>query len=153
MLAHTDGYGPRATGYGDGLWGEACQPGHAGLTSPAPRGNIPTHEAPMTLRHVISGAALMVLVAVPLQAADDCSRACLRTTLDQYLTAIAKHDPTAAPLFAGYRHTENAVVKKLGTGVWQTVTALGRLQRRYVDPVTGQAAFFGLVNEGSGEAI
>ena len=83
----------------------------------------------------------------------DCPRTCLRTTLDQYLAAVVKHDAAAAPLFAGYRHTENAVVKKLGTGVWQTVTGLGRLQRRYLDPVTGQAAYFGLVNEGNAEAI
>ncbi len=32
-----------------------------------------------------------------------CDRACLKTTLDQYLNAVVKHDPKAAPLFAGFR--------------------------------------------------
>ena len=43
-------------------------------------------------------------------AANDCDRACLKTALDQYLNAVIKHDPSAAPLFVGFRQTENAVV-------------------------------------------
>ncbi len=86
-------------------------------------------------------------------AANDCDRACLKTALDQYLNAVVKHDPSAAPLFVGFRQTENAVVERLGTGVWKSVTALGKLQRRYVDPVSGQAGYFGTVQEGSNSAI
>ena len=97
--------------------------------------------------------SLLVMVASSAGAADDCDRACLRSTLGQYLAAVAKHDPAAAPLFAGFRQTENAVVRKPGTGMWQTMTGLGRLQRFYMDPVTGQAAYFGIVNEGAAEAI
>lgn len=97
--------------------------------------------------------AVLLAVSGPARAADDCDRACLRTTLDQYLTALARHDPAAAPLFAGFRQTENAVVKRPGTGLWQTMTGVGRFGRRYVDPVTGQAAFFGLIKEGDNEAI
>jgi hypothetical protein len=107
----------------------------------------------MRLGGLLTGFLLILAVAAPARAADDCDRACLRTVLDQYLTAVTRHDPGAAPLFAGFRQTENAVVRKPGTGTWQTVTALGRLQRRYLDPVTGQAAFFGIVNEGTAEAI
>jgi hypothetical protein len=107
----------------------------------------------MRFRPLLYGWLLLLAFAAPSRAADDCDRACLRTLLDQYLTAVTKHDPAAAPLFAGFRQTENAVVRRLGTGVWQTVTALGRMQRRYFDPVTGQAAFFGIVNEGENEVI
>ena len=78
-----------------------------------------------------------------------CDRACLRTTLDQYLNAVIKHDPSAAPLFAGFRQTENAIVVRLGTGAWKTITALGKVQRRYLDPVSGQAGYFGIVEEGA----
>jgi hypothetical protein len=42
---------------------------------------------------------------------------------------------------------------KLGTGTWKSVTGLGSLQRRYLDPVNGQAAYFGVVDEGNGSAI
>jgi hypothetical protein len=86
-------------------------------------------------------------------AANDCDRACLKTALDQYLNAVIKHDPAAAPLFAGFRQTENAVVVRPGTGVWKTVTGLGKVQRRYLDPVSGQAGYFGTVEESSDLAI
>jgi hypothetical protein len=86
-------------------------------------------------------------------AANDCDRACLKASLDQYLNAVIKHDPSAAPLFVGFRQTENAVVVRPGTGTWKTVTALGKVQRRYLDPVSEQAAYFGTVEEGSEQAI
>lgn len=86
--------------------------------------------------------------ALPALAAT-CDRACLKTSLDQYLHAILKHDPEAAPLFLGYRHTENAVLVKRGEGAWKSITSIGKVDRRYYDPVTGQAAFFGVLNEGA----
>jgi hypothetical protein len=101
---------------------------------------------------------LLVIVAVPgrssgIAAEPSCDRACLRQALDSYLTAVTKHDPAGAPLMPGFRQTENAVVVRPGTGVWKTVTGLGGVQRRYLDPVSGQAAFFGVVQEGSNSAI
>jgi hypothetical protein len=73
--------------------------------------------------------------------------------LDQYLTAVSTHNTSAAPLFGGFRQTENAVVVKLGTGVWKTMTGLGKLQRRFMDTVSGQAAYFGIIEEGTTSAI
>lgn len=105
--------------------------------------------APRFLKLLLCGAASVPLVA----AANDCDRACLKTTLDQYLTAVIKHDSSAAPLFVGFRQTENSIVVRLGTGVWKTVTGLGKMQRRYLDPVSGQAGYFGIVEEGSNPAI
>jgi hypothetical protein len=83
----------------------------------------------------------------------DCDRACLKTALDQYLNAVVSHNPSAAPLFGGFRQTENAVVVKFGSGVWKSVTGLGKVQRRFLDPVSGQAAYFGIVEEGASSAI
>jgi hypothetical protein len=82
-----------------------------------------------------------------------CDRACLQTTLDQYLTALVKHDPAAAPLGIAFRQTENAVVLTVGSGLWRSTTALGKLQRRYFDAVTEQAGYFGTLEEASGTAI
>jgi hypothetical protein len=82
-----------------------------------------------------------------------CNRACLTTALDRYLDALVKHEPTAAPLALGFRQTENAKVQALGTGLWQSMTALGGLQRRYFDPVTAQAGYFGTIEEAAGPAI
>ena len=40
-----------------------------------------------------------------------------------------------------------------GTGVWKSVTGLGKVQRRYLDAVSGQAGYFGIIEEGGGPAI
>ena len=103
----------------------------------------------------VLAAVLCVLVcgARAFAAGTDCDRACLRNALDRYLDAVIKHDPSGAPLFVGFRQTENAVVVRLGTGVWQTVTALGRVQRRYLDAVSGQAGYFGIVEENGSQAV
>src|SRR5205814_1083731 len=37
--------------------------------------------------------------------------------------------------------------------VWQSVTGLGKVQRRYVDAVSGQAAYYGIVAEGGNLAV
>src|SRR5437762_10049299 len=92
-------------------------------------------------------SAIILSCGAAFAASGDCDRACLKTTLDQYLNAVIKHDPSAAPLFVGFRQTENAVVVRPGTGTWKSVTGLGKMQRRYLDPVSGQAAYFGVVEE------
>jgi hypothetical protein len=90
---------------------------------------------------------LAATLSIGFVSAQTCDRACLKTTLDQYLNAVVKHDPKAAPLFAGFRQTDNGVVVRPGTGTWQSITALGKVQRSYFDPVSGQAAYLGLIEE------
>ena len=103
------------------------------------------------------GVAIIVgvtLVGGPTASAQNaCDRSCLLVALDQYLGAVTRHDPAAAPLVVGFRQTENAINVRPGGGVWKTVTALGKVQRRYADPVTGQAAYYGTVEEGSNTAV
>ena len=82
-----------------------------------------------------------------------CDRACLKTTLDQYLTAVVQHKPASAPLSVGFRQTENAMVRRLGTGLWESAKGLGKLQLRFFDPESGQAGYFGTLDEASGPAI
>ncbi|HET8697921.1 MAG TPA: hypothetical protein VFO94_10570 [Gammaproteobacteria bacterium] len=104
---------------------------------------------------VLAGVA--TLAAAPgsalAQAAASCDRACLKSTLDTYLQAVIKHDPAAAPLAVAYRHTENAINVPVGKGVWQSVTALGKVQRRYADPTAGQVAYYGLLDESGKLAV
>src|SRR5215467_6752463 len=101
------------------------------------------------LRWIVVSAVVMVSQAAPASAQSACDRTCLRTMLDQYLAAVVKHDPATAPLVIGFRQTENAINTRPGNGVWKTITALGKVQRRYLDPVTGQAAYYGTLEEGS----
>jgi len=105
------------------------------------------------LRWIVCGVMVLGGGAAPVSAQTACDRVCLRTLLDQYLAAVNKHDPAAAPLVVGFRQTENAINVRPGNGVWKTVTGLGKVQRRYLDPVTGQAAYYGTVEEGANWAI
>ena len=88
-----------------------------------------------------------------LSAQTACDRTCLRATLDQYLAAVVAHDPKAVPLAAGVRQTENAINVAPNGGVWKSVTGLGTMQRRYLDPVSGQAGYYGLIDEGGAMAV
>lgn len=83
----------------------------------------------------------------------ECDRQCLKDITRQYLDAVVKHDPQAAPLAPDIRYTENAADVKPGAGLWQSATALGELQRIYVDTVQGQTGFFGLIDEKDQPAI
>ena len=82
-----------------------------------------------------------------------CDRACLKATLDQYLNAVVQHNPAAAQLSVGYRETENAMVRRPGSGLWKSAKELGKVQRRYFDTESGQAGYFGTLEEDSGTDI
>jgi len=111
-------------------------------------------------RHSGLGAQLVVCALLTLSgsmparaAGPTCDRACLKTLLDQYLNAVIRHDPAAAPLMIGFRQTENAIAVRPATGLWKSMTGLGTVQRRYFDAVTGQAAYFGVIEEGPEKAV
>ena len=102
---------------------------------------------------LLMGTLILVGHAGRASAQAACDRACLRTMLDQYLDAVIKHDPKAAPLVVGFRQTENALNVAPGNGVWKTMTGLGKMQRRYLDATSGQAGYYGLIEEGGTTAL
>jgi hypothetical protein len=97
--------------------------------------------------------ALTLVLAAPVSAAPAtaCNRQCLSGTMQAYLAALTANDPSKAPLSGAFRQTENAVAIPLGDGLWKNAKALGSLQRRYFDPVTSTAAYFGTLAMASGE--
>lgn len=107
----------------------------------------------MKIKSLGAAAALSVLGLGPAAAAEPCDRACLTKTLDAYLTALTRSDPTAAPLAAGYRATENGREVARGEGLWRSAKRLGALQRRYYDPVSGGAAYYGVIEEDAGASV
>lgn len=102
-------------------------------------------------------AAIGLVLALPGSASAQqpaaCDRACLDQALGRFLEAVVAKDPARAPLAIGFRQTQNSVLTTAGAGVWQTVTAIGPVQRRYFDPVTGNAAFFGVVTDRGQPAV
>src|SRR5262245_10624535 len=105
------------------------------------------------LRCILVFSSTAIAGASTASAQPACDRACLRTLLDRYLDAVIKHDPATVPLAVGFRQTENAINVRPGGGVWKTVTGLGAVQRCYLDAVSGQAAYYGIVQEGGDSAI
>jgi hypothetical protein len=105
------------------------------------------------VRWIVVGMVIVASADSTGSAQTTCDRACLRAMLEQYLAAVIKHEPSAAPLVVGFRQTENAINVRPGNGVWKTVTGLGKVQRRYLDPVSGQAGYYGTVEEGSSTAV
>ena len=87
--------------------------------------------------------------ASPAAKAGDCDRACLNGFVDQYMNAVAAHDPSKLPHAANIRYTENNVEMKLGEGLWQTSDGWDSYKVYTDDPETGQVGFLGVANEDS----
>ncbi|HXX00105.1 MAG TPA: hypothetical protein VEJ00_02745 [Candidatus Acidoferrales bacterium] len=83
---------------------------------------------------------------VPAKAAD-CDRACLNGFVDQYMAAVAAHDPSKVPHSASVKYTENNVEMPIGEGLWQTSDGWGPYKVYVDDPQTGQVGFLGVANE------
>ena len=103
------------------------------------------------LARLLAGCA--VLAVSPLAQADSrpttaiCDRACLYGVLDGYLAALKAHAPGQVRWAAHAKSTENNVALRVGDGLWRTITGLGDYEMRFADPVTGEVAIFGVVEE------
>jgi hypothetical protein len=78
---------------------------------------------------------------------NDCDRSCLNGFVDQYMAAVAAHDPSKLPHAASVRYTENNVEMPLGEGLWQTSDGWGSYKVFVDDPQTGQVGFLAVANE------
>jgi hypothetical protein len=85
--------------------------------------------------------------------AQTCDRACLTEQLNTYLAAVADNAPAAGNLWLGFRQTENAIAVPEGQGLWENMTGLGSIQRRYLDSVQSQAGYYGTIMLGEEEAV
>jgi hypothetical protein len=87
------------------------------------------------------------------RAAEQCDRACLEGLVDQYLEALAAHDPRRAPFASNVPFTENGQKLELGDGLWRTFTGKGTY-RMFVDDVeAGHVAFLGSIREADAPAM
>lgn len=93
------------------------------------------------------------LILSSFASAQNCNRNCLEDHLDTYLAAVTSNNPAEGELWIGFRQTENSIVIPEGQGVWENVTGLGSIQRRYLDPEQGSAGYFGTVYMGEEEAV
>ena len=66
-----------------------------------------------------------------------CDAVCLESMADRLLAAMVAHDPTRAPLAETLRYTENDQRLELYDGLWGTLTRVGTLRLRVVEPTQG----------------
>jgi hypothetical protein len=77
----------------------------------------------------------------------NCDRACLEGVVNQYLAALAAHDPKRLLLSADVRYTENDQLMDLGDGFWKTVEGPGNYKHIFADPEAGEVVFMGTMHE------
>jgi hypothetical protein len=71
-----------------------------------------------------------------------CDRACLKHTVDNYMSALVAHDPSRVAFAPDLKLVENTVPMKPGEGLWKTASALPTTFRIYVpDPVSEEVGF------------
>ena len=86
-------------------------------------------------------------------AAQPCDSHCLNGFVDQYVGALTAHQPAKLPGADRSKYTENGTRTAIAAGLWQSATAVGDYKMTYVDPVTGNALFVGVIKEKDQEAI
>jgi hypothetical protein len=80
-------------------------------------------------------------------AAAACDRACLDGMADRYLDAMVAKTPAALPWAPVVRFSENSVPMAIGDGLWGSSTAHAATALRAADPISGQVAWMGVVEE------
>jgi len=85
--------------------------------------------------------------------AAQCDRACLKSTVDNYLAALVAHDPSRVKFAPNVEFVENLMPMKPGEGLWKTASALPTTFKIYVpDPVSEEVGFMCIMQE-SGKPI
>lgn len=81
-------------------------------------------------------------------------RQSLVSLMEQYLTALPKHDPSALPLAPNVKLVENTEATPIGKGLWETATGGPSDFKIFAaDPVSGEVAFMGVIGENNKPAI
>ncbi len=97
---------------------------------------------------VIASALLLASMPAAVGAQDAlCDRQCLEDLVDRYLEALVQHDPTAVPLAAAARYTENGQRLNVGDGLWRSVKSKGKYRLVVADTEAQQVAYIGTLEE------
>jgi len=82
-----------------------------------------------------------------------CDYACLTGFVDQYLNALAAHDPGRLPVTVQVKFTENTIPLKLGDALWGTISGMGTYKIYFADPQAGQVGAEVTIRENGTPAI
>ncbi len=104
------------------------------------------------MKHLILVLVLIGGSTAPAGAAD-CDRDCLRGFITQYLDALVAHNPSALPLDAKVRFTEDSVEMHLGEGLWAGASRIRAYRQDVLDVRQGVAASQVVVEEAGSPAL
>ncbi len=97
------------------------------------------------------GKSLVLRPAPPAPSSPgECDRDCLYAFLDKYFDAMLSRYPSNIALAPDVRYTENEQIVKPGEGIWKTFSGRGTYRVYLADPATGQAGYYGDINEDAG---
>ena len=120
----------------------ASHPASAQSASTSPPASPRPESPPASATSGLIESAPSGAAAIP----GGCDRICLTGILEQYLGALARHQPTGAPLASNLKFTENTVKIPVGEGLWLGVTeAATTFRLSAIDASTGQIGFYGLL--------
>jgi hypothetical protein len=82
-----------------------------------------------------------------------CDRECLMGLADDYLAALAAHDPGALPLAVDFAFVENVTPMRPGEGLWASAGQVMGFRIYVPDPVAGSVGMIVVIDRQSGEGI
>lgn len=77
----------------------------------------------------------------------ECDRACLLDFVDQYMEGLARKDTSRVAFSDDVKFSENSVMLQIGDGLWGSVSGVHEGAMTAADTETGNAAWFGIVEE------
>jgi hypothetical protein len=104
----------------------------------------------------IRGLAALLIAATlwgSAASAAPCPRECLIATIQGYLDALVRHDPSTVRWAASARLTENGAVVHAGGGLWSTADRIGDYRLLLADVDSQQAAFVGVIHRGKAASL
>jgi hypothetical protein len=114
---------------------------------------------PLFLGASIFGIAMPSIAAQPagprnsVDSGSQCDRVCLDDIMGKYLTAMAAHDPSKAPLSPHVEYAQDNVRLKIGQALWATISGLGHYRHDFDDPGEGNVGAITVVYENGVGAI
>jgi len=103
---------------------------------------------------VLASALMLASAAAPAAAQPSaCDRQCLESIVEKYLDALVRHDPSAVPLEATARYTENGQRLEVGDGLWRSVRSKGKYRLIVADIEAQQVAFIGTLEEENADPL
>jgi len=103
---------------------------------------------------ILRGLVLILVCAGLTACTRPVNRQDLVDLMDRYLEALARNDPSGIPFAGDVKYVENTEEMQIGEGLWETATGGTTEFRIFVaDPVAGQVAFLGVLEENARPTI